>query len=397
MGVEMKKIFTPIILGLILFSFPSKIIFSQQPEKVYSIVKQIHNFDWYKTAAEDWEKLIDKNKTNAEAWMNYYIANRMARMMYFQQWKNSQGKYFEDLDTIVQHMEMCIPGTFEYYYIKYYNSNSIKEKDLENLFKAYKLEPNRPELFDDMVMYYEIKQDKANEKKFCLKWFESNDLSPNILNWNYNVLMSLEKDGIIITNGDNDTFPIWIIQYVKNIRPDIAVININLITIDDYRNKLFKECNIDSFNIDTSKFKNKQKYVFDLSRSILNHILLNSKTRPVYLALTLNPAYYENYKDKIYMVGLGFKYSEKDFDNIAYMINNYEHNWLLDYLVMDFSYDISSSVVNQINNNYLPVFAKLYEHFKLSGEENKMSKVKLLAKIVAEKSDALKYYNELFK
>ena len=97
------------------------------------------------------------------------------------------------------------------------------------------------------------------------------------------------------------------------------------------------------------------------------------------------------------MVGLAFKYSEKDFDNIAYMINNYEHNWLLDYLVMDFSYDISSSVVNQINNNYLPVFAKLYEHFKLSGEENKMSKVKLLAKNVAEKSDALKYYNELFK
>ena len=392
----MKNIKVLLILSIILF-YPASNTFAQQPEKVYSIVKQIKSFDWYKTAAEGWKKLIDKNKSNAEAWLNYYTANRMARMMYYEQWSNSQGKYFEDLDKIVKQMEKSIPGTFEYYYIKYYNSNSMQEKDLENLFKAYKIAPNRPELFDNMVKYYEIKRDTANEKKSCIKWFESNDVSPGILNWNYNVLASLEKDGIIITNGDNDTFPIWILQYVKNFRPDVTVINIHLITIDEYRDKLFEECNINPIKIDMSEFKNKQTYVFDLSKTILNHIIHNSNGRPVYLALTLNPAYYEDFKDKIYMIGLAFKYSEKDFDNLAYMINNYEHKWLLDYLMTNFSYDISSSVVNQINNNYLPVFAKLYEHYKLSGEEVKMNSVKMLAKNVAEKSDALKYYDELFK
>jgi hypothetical protein len=97
------------------------------------------------------------------------------------------------------------------------------------------------------------------------------------------------------------------------------------------------------------------------------------------------------------MIGLAFKYSDKDFDNMAYMINNYEHKWLLDYLMTDFSYDISSSVVNQINNNYLPVFAKLYQHYKISGQKYKMDRINILAKSVAEKSDALKYYDELFK
>jgi hypothetical protein len=235
----MKNICILLTISAFILFYPVNKIFSQQPEKVYSIVKQIKSFDWYKTTAEGWKKLIDKNKSDAEAWMNYYIANRMARIMFYEQWQNSHGNYFENLDTIVNQMGKSIPATFEYYYIKYYNSNSMQEKDLENLFKAYKLEPNRPEVLDDMVKYYEIKRDTANERKFCLKWFESNDISSGILNWNYNVLASLEKDGIIITNGDNDTFPVWILQYAKNFRTDITVINIHLITIDDYRDKLF--------------------------------------------------------------------------------------------------------------------------------------------------------------
>ena len=197
-----------------------------KPEKVHRLRKVMMPSEWYSKQAELWRKELDKDSKNAEAWNNYYLAVRYANAPF----GNDKGLK-KVKDNLFQEIEREIPDSYLYYHLKYHNNQNWTDKDISLLEKAYNLNPDDTEIMMDIVVYYAVNGHITKSKEFCSKVYKSRDFAPGYLDYHYNVLMSAEKNAILFTNGDIDTYSCWLLQRAKGIREDVTIMNINLIRI----------------------------------------------------------------------------------------------------------------------------------------------------------------------
>jgi len=375
-----------LILGLLLTALSLQ-GFAQKPEPVYSFIRQLHDFDWYEQQAKAWKLEIDHGTKDKMAWVYFFKANRYAIFKDEKKWESKKGSYFLTQQNIIKLAEKAIPKSFEYYFLKANDDMAGSGSGESNIMKAQALRPYDPIILPWLMNYYQFKNDKANIEIVSEKWLESNEMPEGIMTCAYNKLMSVEPNAILMVNGDNDTYPFWILQNAKKIRTDVLILNVSLLGIENYRDLVFKENNIPAL-----KLNNPWKM-----SDVAKHIIETIKDRPVYASIQMDDEIYKEYTDKMYLVGLAFKYSEKPFDNLAVLQNNFENKFMLDDLKIDFRNDYARTVVNQSNLSYLAVFLKLYEHYIQCGETQKAQRLKELAKTVGDKSSVATEWMKYFE
>tara|TARA_B110000285_G_scaffold121472_1_gene137341 strand:- start:1723 stop:2871 length:1149 start_codon:yes stop_codon:yes gene_type:complete len=380
----MKKLIYSLIAALLVLNVhagdpPKK-------QKIYSIIKQHHTVEWYQEQASLWKEEVTKSPKNAPAWMNLYVATRNIKLI-------GGDKTQADLDKIVGDSEKSISETFEYNHIKYWNGSFDEKKGLSPyLKKAYELDSDRPETYPAMFTYFYLQRDTSNVKNISEKWFASNDMSSGVYAWCRNMLMSCDKNAILITVGDNDTYPALLLQNQKHVREDVSVINLYLISIKEFQDKYFAELQIPLMDKGEKDFASVTEY----HEAICAHIRKNSD-RSFYYTQSHWWNSPEELKEKMYITGLTYKYSEDRFNNVAVLQKNYEQHFLLDYLKIDLQYDISQSIINRNSMSYLAPFITLYGHYKITDDLSALKRIEALILMIAKRSGNVEDVEKMLK
>lgn len=383
-----------LLLGII-FVFEKSNLTAQNPEKIYGKNKVLKPNEYYLEQIPLWKTELEKNPKNADAWLNYYRANRNAYIKGEED--NSQKSKgvsrFDRLKNIVDEMERQVPNTYEFNYVKWLNGNN----DLSlfpYLEKAHQLSPQSSEPIMNLIFYYEIKGDYVKRDENIEAFYNLDDYSPGLLNYSYNLLSGLEKDALLFTEGDKDTEAILLLTQGEKYRPDVRMLNVNLLLIKEYRERVFAELEIAPFDFDP--ILNEENYE-QFQQLIIQRVADNKKLRPVYAAVTVSQPYTNSIKQSLYLTGLAYLYSSTNIDNIPILIENIEHVFLLDYLTAYFVVnDISIGNVNSMNGNYLYPFAALSKHYYKIGDIKKGDYYKTFALKVASEGEIMEQYSIIF-
>jgi hypothetical protein len=368
----------------LLFLFFSTSIFAQRPQKILGPAKEDKSINYYKEQSQLWQKVIKKEPKNGDAWVNYYKAERaLLQLSEPKLFTNHPSTFYQRLQPILSKAKAKIQNTFDYHYIRGLNSDG--DQAIQALQKAYSIDPDRSEIYGWLLVHYVPRLEQSQVNDLCQRMLKANIYSNANLTWNYNALQSIEKNGIIISNGDMDGMPKWVLQYGDNVRPDVLCLSKWLLAqYDDYRKDAMQKAGINRLAKKASDFETMSGYADYLAAAFLKQ-----SKRPAYISAGTPIQFFRDHgiEDQIYLVGNALKYSETAFDNTEFIKKNVEEKYFLEYLFNNFQKHSEDEVVKgQMNLTYLPAFIHLKKHYQKLNKSKEVAHYDQLIQHIATES-----------
>lgn len=244
------------------------------------------------------------------------------------------------MDQSVAYFETFSPESFEYHFYKYVAGN-YSVSLVDHLFKAYQLKPNNVEVQIQMASYFIIKDDSINTVLYLNKVKESNRISDEMLSYSTDLLLSVPENGTLITHGFDDTYSCEYLQLVKNIRPDVELISLDILQSEEYRENLEKK----GFVLPKSTI---------INVNYLDTFCLKNESKSLAISMTTPKEYFQGMTSKLFVVGLVFEYHSSAYNN--FYKNDYLWNEVLEKKLV---YSSLNEKAKQISSNYLPMLLQL--------------------------------------
>jgi len=332
----------PTILFAVLLYSITAFCSTAPPDAFLSTLWAEQTPDYYMQQAEEWRAYTDNPCAEEDAWYQYYK---------FAQYANRVAKTDYDLSKIIE--EALAAGLnengFVLQYLKFANDKNPNTR-YAHLLNAHQAEPENPVAYTGLIGHYEISNQLSKRDEILAKLQRDKPLPKGLLEYNYNQLESTAPNAILLTNGDADTYPSWVLQTVFKHRTDVQVINWSLLWYaDEYRKRIARD-----LDVDIEEVENPSAMMDALHKS----------ERPLYLAMTVDANQFGAHrKDWLFVTGLAMRYERPGFQNLAFAKTAYTSKWRLDNLRNPLADNAEQAVTDQLNRNYLPTLLELREFY----------------------------------
>ena len=350
----MKMQFSLCVLSVFLIGTTS--VFAQKPEHQISFARESKPHSYYVKQAELWSKELAKDSTSEDSWYNFFRACRNAYGS--ANWKSDFINESPALRTgpdILQAMQRHIPNSFTYNYLTYLEGGIIPSQ-APYLLKAYSMNPDFEGICSSMVSYAISINNDSLRKAVNKNWYPKNEIASGLLMYAYNVLMSVDSNGILFTQSDNDTYPLYMLQDALGIRTDVTVINIDFLLIDSYRTAFFTKMDIPPLEITA----NPDIYESNWEKVLGQCLKFYKKKAPLYLAMTLNQPLYQAYEKNLTVSGLTYRFAATPPDLTLWNNHLYTNVFLLDTIRHPLVVEQNQANVDRQNLNYIDFFKTVY-------------------------------------
>lgn len=247
-----------------------------------------------------------------------------------------------ELERLAGEVDAVFPGSFEAHMAAFY-AEFPAPGSFAHIEMAAGKDPGREELIAPQLLNAARKDKKEDLLRYSKSMQQRGGVAPALYELADDILLSVDKNALLIAAGEMDAYPLWVQQYAVSKRPDVLVMDQRLLADPAYRARMWERAQArGEVPSDAAAFMDR---------------LPRSTSRPVFLSLAVGASVATKYADRLSITGMAMRFGSLPDD-----LKLLEERWKRMH---------KPTNAGPLARNYLLPGSLLLKHYRATGDEKK--------------------------